>query len=210
MLTLPAPERSARRKAGSRLYIKVIQVLQDKDKPILAGIYKDSVQTGKPLNIYVQGFFNNYAVEYDEHAGAQAEVSGSQRNTVAEMIVNLDRYPKAKKWFLTTESVVLDAQGDEAVLRVTLVRAMEGRAGPGPEGILAEEEMARLLSSMEELIGAWADSPGMSQFKELGEMHEKSEKQTPKKRLAMGCSIYGQASTGRRRERPEEESQVES
>ena len=88
--------------------------------------------------------------------------SGSQRDIVAEPIAKLGDYPKANRWFKATENVVLYSDGNEAVLRDTLARAMEGRAGPGPAGASVEEEMDRLLGSMEELIGEWANSPHMS------------------------------------------------
>ena len=46
MLTIPAPERSARRKEGSRFYFKVIQVLQlqeTRTSPSSPASYKDGV-----------------------------------------------------------------------------------------------------------------------------------------------------------------------
>ena len=152
---IPEPARSARFRVGSTMNIKVQGMRQNRDRPIIAGIFnKEGVQIGKPMYLSLFNYFNSYPLEYEE---AVSEESGSQaRDVAADLTAKLEEYPRALKWFKATENVVLDEEGNEAVLRETLARAMDGLVVvvvEGPVGSSAEEEVARLLRSIEDLIG---------------------------------------------------------
>ena len=208
LFVISAPARSARYRAGSSFNIKVQGVRQNKDTPIIAGIYKDGVQIGRPMYLSLFNYYNGYPLENEE---AGLEESGSQpRDVAAELIDKLQEFPQAHKWFTATENVVLDADGNEAVLRETLARAMEGLVGEGPVGSLAEEEVACLLRSMEDLIGGWVASPHMSKLREVNEMQEEdAEKQTPRKQMAVSHELYARAGRSAWRLERTEDSQPE-
>ena len=81
------------------------------------------------LNLH--SYFHSYPLAFDESTEGLMDESGSQRDIAAELMIGLEKFPKANAWFKATRNVVLDADGKEAVLRNTLARAIEGRAEKG-------------------------------------------------------------------------------
>ena len=79
---IPEPAKSARYRVGSTMNIKVLSMRQNRDTPIIAGIFnKEGVQIGKPMYLSLFNYFNSYPLEYEETV---SEESGSQARETSQ------------------------------------------------------------------------------------------------------------------------------